>query len=202
MRPAARMRDFVGRPRKDLNPMQTKTALAVAGSVLAVPSTALAAATDDSHTPGREALHPTGRLIHDEAGKDRLVRAHLRLAHRRARLSDDRLPTGYTRRVRDEAVSVIRLRNRRLQRSIARLERRAGSTASAPLQAIAACESGGDPTTNTGNGFYGKYQFTLSTWQSVGGTGNPAAAPEAEQDRRAAMLYAQSGSSPWPVCGR
>ena len=36
----------------------------------------------------------------------------------------------------------------------------------------------------------------------VGGTGNPAAAPEAEQDKRAAMLYAQQGSSPWPVCGQ
>ena len=103
--------------------------------------------------------------------------------------------------MRDDSVSVIRLRNRRLHRAITRLERRA-STASAPLQAIAACESGGDPTTNTGNGFYGKYQFTMSTWQSVGGTGNPAAASEAEQDRRAAQLYAQAGSSPWPVCGQ
>ena len=99
-------------------------------------------------------------------------------------------------------MSVIRDRNQRLRQRIARLERRAGSTASAPLQAIAACESGGNPSTNTGNGFYGKYQFTQSTWQSVGGTGNPAAASEAEQDRRAALLYAQSGSSPWPVCGQ
>jgi hypothetical protein len=71
-----------------------------------------------------------------------------------------------------------------------------------PLSAIAACESGGNPSTNTGNGFYGKYQFTLSTWQSVGGSGNPAQASEAEQDRRAAMLYAREGASPWPVCGR
>ena len=71
---------------------------------------------------------------------------------------------------------------------------------SATLQAIAACESGGDPSTNTGNGFYGKYQFTASTWASVGGTGNPAAAPEAEQDARAAQLYAQQGSAPWPSC--
>ncbi|MFL5866960.1 MAG: transglycosylase family protein, partial [Thermoleophilaceae bacterium] len=47
-----------------------------------------------------------------------------------------------------------------------------------------------------------KYQFTRQTWQAVGGTGDPAAAPEAEQDRRAAMLYAQSGASNWPVCGR
>jgi hypothetical protein len=73
---------------------------------------------------------------------------------------------------------------------------------SATLQAIAACESGGNPAADTGNGFYGKYQFTQQTWASVGGTGNPAAASEAEQDARAAQLYAQQGSAPWPVCGR
>ena len=77
-----------------------------------------------------------------------------------------------------------------------------GGAPSAALQAIAACESGGNPATNTGNGFYGKYQFTQSTWESVGGTGNPAAASEAEQDARAAQLYAQQGSAPWPVCGQ
>ena len=76
------------------------------------------------------------------------------------------------------------------------------SAASPTLEAIAACESGGNPATNTGNGFYGKYQFTLSTWQSVGGAGNPAAASEAEQNKRAALLYAREGASPWPVCGR
>ena len=58
------------------------------------------------------------------------------------------------------------------------------------------------PDANTGNGFYGKYQFTLETWAAVGGSGNPAEASEAEQDRRATMLYAQAGASPWPVCGR
>ena len=75
-------------------------------------------------------------------------------------------------------------------------------SASPVLEAIAACESGGDPTTDTGNGFYGKYQFTLETWAAVGGSGNPAQASEAEQDSRAAILYAQAGASPWPVCGR
>jgi hypothetical protein len=74
--------------------------------------------------------------------------------------------------------------------------------ANGTLEAIAACESGGNPRTNTGNGFYGKYQFTLSTWQAVGGSGNPAAASEAEQDMRAAKLYAQAGPGQWPVCGR
>jgi hypothetical protein len=78
-----------------------------------------------------------------------------------------------------------------------------GSTASAPLQAIAACESGGNPAAVGGGGqFRGKYQFTYSTWASVGGSGDPAAAPEAEQDKRAAMLYASAGAGQWPVCGR
>ena len=181
--------------------MHAKTALAVAGSVLAVPSAALATA-DHNHSTDRGALHPSGRLAHDAELKDRLVRTNVRLARREARLSGEHLRKRYARSVRDDAVSVIRDRNQRLRKRIAKLERRAGSTASAPLQAIAACESGGNPSTNTGNGFYGKYQFTQATWQSVGGTGSPAAASEAEQDRRAAMLYAQAGSSPWPVCGR
>lgn len=69
------------------------------------------------------------------------------------------------------------------------------------LNAIAACESGGDPTAVNAAGYYGKYQFDLGTWASVGGSGNPAEASEEEQDYRAALLYSQSGSSPWPVCG-
>ena len=182
--------------------MQTKTALAVAGSVLAVPGTALAAATDDDRSTDRGALHPSGRLTHNPVFKDHLVRTNVRLARREARLSDDRLRKGYTRRVRDDAVSVIRDRNQRLRKRITRLERRAGSTASAPLQAIAACESGGDPSTNTGNGFYGKYQFTTSTWaerrrhgqsrRRLRGRAGPPRRDALRADRR----------SPWPVCGR
>lgn len=70
------------------------------------------------------------------------------------------------------------------------------------LESIAACESGGDPGAISSTGTYrGKYQFDHSTWASVGGSGDPAAAPEAEQDYRAALLYSRAGSSPWPVCG-
>lgn len=72
----------------------------------------------------------------------------------------------------------------------------------ATLDAIAACESGGDPTVVDASGtYYGKYQFDLGTWASVGGSGSPADASEAEQDYRAALLYSRAGSSPWPVCG-
>ena len=77
-----------------------------------------------------------------------------------------------------------------------------GSVASPVLEAIAACESGGDPTAVDASGTYrGKYQFDYGTWAAVGGSGDPAAAPEAEQDMRAQMLYDQRGASPWPVCG-
>jgi hypothetical protein len=77
-----------------------------------------------------------------------------------------------------------------------------GSVASPQLEAIAACESGGDPTAIGGGGLYrGKYQFTYETWATVGGTGDPAAAPEAEQDARAAALLARDGAGHWPVCG-
>jgi hypothetical protein len=77
-----------------------------------------------------------------------------------------------------------------------------GGVSQSTLDAIGACESGGDPTAVSSDGSYrGKYQFDYGTWESVGGSGDPAAAPEQEQDYRAALLYAQSGSSPWPICG-
>lgn len=77
-----------------------------------------------------------------------------------------------------------------------------GGAVSPQLEAIAACESGGDPTAIGGGGLYrGKYQFTYETWASVGGSGDPAAAPEAEQDARAAALLARDGAGHRPACG-
>jgi peptidoglycan hydrolase CwlO-like protein len=70
------------------------------------------------------------------------------------------------------------------------------------LSSIAQCESGGNPGAISPGGTYrGKYQFLPSTWESVGGTGDPAQASEAEQDLRASILYEQVGASAWPVCG-
>ena len=75
-------------------------------------------------------------------------------------------------------------------------------TAGATLERIAQCESGGDPTAISADGTYrGKYQFDRETWRQMGGTGDPADAPEAEQDRIAAKLLAARGTAPWPNCG-
>jgi hypothetical protein len=65
---------------------------------------------------------------------------------------------------------------------------------------IAACESGGNWAINTGNGFYGGLQFTLSSWQAVGGSGLPSDASRDEQIMRAQMLQARQGWGAWPVC--
>lgn len=51
------------------------------------------------------------------------------------------------------------------------------------------------------NGHYGKWQFDLGTWRSVGGTGNPADASEAEQDSRAYLLWKSRGWQPWECAG-
>jgi Transglycosylase-like domain/Putative peptidoglycan binding domain len=69
------------------------------------------------------------------------------------------------------------------------------------LRQIAECESGGNPRAVSPGGQYrGKYQFSVDTWRGLGGKGDPADAPEAEQDRLALKLYRQAGTSPWPNC--
>ncbi len=83
----------------------------------------------------------------------------------------------------------------------------AGIGAGGILAAIRACESGGVYTTNTGNGFYGAYQFTLSTWAANAPAGwghvRPDLAPPWVQDMAAATLFAKVGthtSASWPNC--
>nr|WP_202628058.1 resuscitation-promoting factor [Cellulomonas sp. APG4] len=67
--------------------------------------------------------------------------------------------------------------------------------------ALAQCESGGNPSIVSSNGLYhGLYQFSVGTWQSVGGSGLPSQASPAEQTKRAKMLQARSGWGQWPAC--
>lgn len=148
--------------------------------LLAFPAAALAA--DGAHGPrvGQAEVAPFAAL------RAPAVRFH-RLVHRISRQieAEERAEAERRQREREE-----------------RFESLPGGVSLETLNAIAACESGGNPTAVSADGTYrGKYQFDYGTWESVGGHGDPAAAPEAEQDYRAALLYARSGSSPWPVCG-
>jgi Transglycosylase-like domain len=187
-------------------------------------SPATTPATIDVNLPGP---HDTVRAKLNAAVRPPLVDDVVALARTRARLKDAHLRRGYRHELstwtpprlraerRDLRHQVDRLRAElRRQRLAARRAAAAAASASAPapagtgtttpgsLGAIAACESGGNPAAVDATGTYrGKYQFDMQTWRSVGGTGDPAAASEAEQDKRAALLYARSGSSPWPVCG-
>ena len=178
------------------------TGLTIAGgavaAVAAAPAGAATPIAADVLGPG-PGLAPLARVV-----KTPLVVRDVRLARRVARVRGERLAPRYTRTVRTWSLTKLTRHHRHLHRELrsARRARAAASTASPALEAIAACESGGNPQTDTGNGFYGKYQFTLATWQAVGGSGNPAQATEAEQDRRAATLLAQAGPDQWPVCGR
>jgi hypothetical protein len=169
------------------------TALALAGVLISAPA-ALAAEPFEAPIAG----HPTVAAQMD-AAQSLNLRADLTARAVRLARRQDISAAHERRRLRGAPTGEIRSRIRELER---RLEAPPAPAASPVLEAIAACESGGNPATDTGNGFYGKYQFSLSTWSSVGGSGNPAHAPEAEQDRRAAILYARAGSAPWPVCGR
>lgn len=73
------------------------------------------------------------------------------------------------------------------------------------LRSTGNCETRGLPnhgyTANTGNGFYGRYQFTMSSWRAVGGRGMPHQAAPIEQDVRAVRLLWKQGRGAWPVCG-
>ncbi len=148
-------------------------------SVATVPAVAFAAASDNETNPVRETTEaPQLR----EAAKQKLETA--------------------VKRAKADRKAELRAKRRKRAAAAAPAQASGASTAGPHLEAIAACESGGNPAAIGGGGAYrGKYQFDYGTWASVGGSGDPAAAPEAEQDKRAAMLYARAGAAPWPVCG-
>jgi hypothetical protein len=68
--------------------------------------------------------------------------------------------------------------------------------------AVAKCESGGNWSIATGNGYYGGLQFTMGTWRANGGSGSPHQASREEQIRVAENVLRTQGIKAWPVCGR
>jgi hypothetical protein len=76
------------------------------------------------------------------------------------------------------------------------------SSARDDFAALRRCESGGNYAANTGNGYYGAYQFARGTWASLGYRGRPDQAPPAVQDQAAARLQSLTGWSSWPACSK
>ena len=197
--------------------MRLRTLGAVCASCAVAASTSTAAAqtpapvTTPAATPP---VTPPGDMA--TAAKRQLIERHMFMARRLARLRSD--PLSRTQRSRKRvalhgfSLPRLRLSNRRVAGHVREAredvrERRFGGAPNVAippvLEAIARCESHGDPRAIASGGTYrGKYQFSFSTWASVGGSGDPAAASETEQDRRAAMLYRTGGAGHWPVCGR
>jgi hypothetical protein len=189
------------------------TAVVLAGAALGVPAVAAARNEDQTLAQPRVLLRApvaggasviaSRRAHRADRLRIRAVRLARKLDHahsRKVRVKGER------RRVHKAAVPRLRRRVHVLAHRLDAARTPAApattSSASPALESIAACESGGNPAAVGGGGAYrGKYQFDQQTWESVGGTGDPAAAPEAEQDHRASLLYAREGTTPWPVCG-
>jgi len=74
------------------------------------------------------------------------------------------------------------------------------ATLAGDLARLRQCESSGNYRADTGNGYYGAYQFDLTTWEGLGYQGLPSEAPPAVQDQAAYRLYQERGWAPWPTC--
>ena len=78
----------------------------------------------------------------------------------------------------------------------------AANASSVNWDAVAQCESSGNWATNTGNGYYGGLQFTMSTWRANGGEGAPQNASRSQQIAVAERVLQTQGIGAWPVCGK
>ncbi|MGB1675758.1 MAG: transglycosylase family protein, partial [Miltoncostaeaceae bacterium] len=189
---------------------------------------ALAGARADAERAAREDARLVARLRADRRAVGRLQARRAQearaAADARNQAAERRAAAVALRDGRARALRAARTQLRRLEaREAARARQRAratqpgGTTAGTPrggrwpavpggpsravLERIAWCESRGNPRSIGGGGqFRGKYQFMQSTWEAMGGSGDPAAASEAEQDYRAARLFVKWGPGQWPVC--
>jgi hypothetical protein len=85
-------------------------------------------------------------------------------------------------------------------RAAAQVAAHTASTLGDAWASLRACEAGGDYTRNSGNGYYGAYQFDIQTWGNFDGYVRPDLAPATVQDTKAQQVQAVRGWYPWPAC--
>lgn len=103
----------------------------------------------------------------------------------------------------EEAAAQAKLAQARAKAAVAAAPKAVyGGTIEGAFALIRQCESGGVYNRNSGNGYYGAYQYNLGTWANYGGYARPDLAPPAVQDAKAQATQAARGWSPWPACAR
>jgi hypothetical protein len=193
----------------------SSVAVTLPGGATAGAATATAYLHGAGVAPAEATSHPAVQLQAKEIETARLAQQHAALKAMRAHEARLAARAAARRAARAAARRVARRAAHRAavlaaQRQ-ARNAQQAPSTSPAPAQpsgpgpsgvwaCIAQHESGGNPAENTGNGFYGLYQFTVGSWQAAGGPpGLPSNYSAAEQTAIAMRLQAMSGWGNWPV---
>ncbi|MCP5028967.1 MAG: hypothetical protein GY929_22055 [Actinomycetia bacterium] len=143
----------------------------------------------------RAELAEVRALVVDLADRRGRVEHSLGVANRELMLANQLEEEARARLERAERLAAIPV--------IPRVDPATGDPSPEAWAALRRCESSGSYSAVSPSGRYrGAYQFDVATWIAVGGSGDPAAAPAAEQDARALILFQRRGAGPWPVCGR
>ena len=155
--------------------------------------TARASAIADAYSDYERLIAEAGDRLLFVLDRIEVVHRDIQLAHRDIPLVEERLAEARW------VASVAEIHGV-AEAELARRGRR--DPTPAQWEALRQCESSGNYLVNTGNGYYGAYQFDQATWESVGGSGRPHWAEPVVQDARARLLHARRGWQPWPICGR
>jgi uncharacterized protein YabE (DUF348 family) len=185
----------------------TRTTPLTAGMVIRVTRISTKRTTETVAVPFATERREDAEMLKGEsrtlqAGKAGVVRRTVELVHADGKLEQRTVLSSTTVTAPVKRILVVGTKARpAAPRSSARTG--TGGADSLNWPALARCESGGNPRAVSSTGKYrGLYQFSYATWNSVGGSGDPAAASPDEQTYRAKLLYNRSGAGQWPHCGK
>jgi uncharacterized protein YabE (DUF348 family) len=137
------------------------------------------------------------------AGKNGVVRRTVETVHADGKLEKRTVLSSTTVSAPVTRVLAVGTKAKPAQQPAASARRSTGDADSLNWPALARCESGGNPRAVSSTGKYrGLYQFSMATWRSVGGQGDPIDNSAGEQTYRAKVLYQRSGAGQWPHCGK